>query len=314
MDQSQLRHFLESNDCPELSLVRERRPYLIPKGYLPWRTLSCHIASALLVNLDKAEVSDPAAVMHYERSKLWYCQNAPVYCLSNALLKAFQETDISDLGTVLTDLQPPLPTLLLLFPQNAVRNPDGAIVDWCILHWSDLNYPERSQASADGFRAEPLPHSEACNLHWSTVDSAGALWFAGTSLSELGNLVFSHDIQAGLLQTNTADERFIDGMRSLALQVFLTLTYREDLLSQPESTGPFRRRLPKQRAREAAPALSPRWLGKMYQRRVPQLAAKRGNHGSPRTHWRRGHWRQQVAGVGRKERKAVWIEPTLVNA
>lgn len=38
-----------------------------------------------------------------------------------------------------------------------------------------------------------------------------------------------------------------------------------------------------------------------------------GSHASPEAHWRRGHWRQQVHGHGRSDRKLIWIEPTLVN-
>lgn len=37
------------------------------------------------------------------------------------------------------------------------------------------------------------------------------------------------------------------------------------------------------------------------------------SHASPEVHWRRGHWRQQVHGQGRSDRKLIWIEPTLVS-
>lgn len=33
-----------------------------------------------------------------------------------------------------------------------------------------------------------------------------------------------------------------------------------------------------------------------------------------KTHWRRGHWRQQVLGPGRTLRELRWIRPTLINA
>lgn len=38
-----------------------------------------------------------------------------------------------------------------------------------------------------------------------------------------------------------------------------------------------------------------------------------GTHASPITHWRRGHWRNQVCGEKFSERKMKWIEPVLVN-
>ena len=36
--------------------------------------------------------------------------------------------------------------------------------------------------------------------------------------------------------------------------------------------------------------------------------------GSPKTHWRRGHWRFQRHGEGLGERKRIWIKPVLVGA
>jgi hypothetical protein len=43
-----------------------------------------------------------------------------------------------------------------------------------------------------------------------------------------------------------------------------------------------------------------------------ELTEHDGTH--KKSHWRRGHWRQQAVGTGRNERKLVWIRPTLVNA
>jgi hypothetical protein len=34
---------------------------------------------------------------------------------------------------------------------------------------------------------------------------------------------------------------------------------------------------------------------------------------SPRTHWRRGHWRSQRIGANQSQIKSSWIEPTLIN-
>ncbi len=37
-------------------------------------------------------------------------------------------------------------------------------------------------------------------------------------------------------------------------------------------------------------------------------------HGDVATHWRRGHWRNQPFGQEMKERKLIWIQPTIVRA
>ena len=38
-----------------------------------------------------------------------------------------------------------------------------------------------------------------------------------------------------------------------------------------------------------------------------------GTQASPRLHWRRGHIRRQAHGLGRAERKLIWIEPMLIG-
>lgn len=39
-----------------------------------------------------------------------------------------------------------------------------------------------------------------------------------------------------------------------------------------------------------------------------------GNHASPQSHWRRGHWRNQPYGDRQKPSfKPIWIEPTFIN-
>lgn len=58
----------------------------------------------------------------------------------------------------------------------------------------------------------------------------------------------------------------------------------------------------------------PRWIGRNYTRRVLLTGPPAGTHASPRTHWRRGHWRTQPVGPGRQDRRRLWIEPILVMA
>lgn len=38
-----------------------------------------------------------------------------------------------------------------------------------------------------------------------------------------------------------------------------------------------------------------------------------GTHASPEPHWRRGHWRMQVFGKGREQRKRLFIRPIFVR-
>jgi len=55
---------------------------------------------------------------------------------------------------------------------------------------------------------------------------------------------------------------------------------------------------------------SPKWVGQRHRRDTDTI---KGTHASPRTHWRRGHWRNQAIGEGRISRKRLWIKPMLIN-
>lgn len=37
-------------------------------------------------------------------------------------------------------------------------------------------------------------------------------------------------------------------------------------------------------------------------------------HGHVATHWRRGHWRNQVHGPARSLRKLIWVMPVVVGS
>ncbi|WP_026736107.1 hypothetical protein [Fischerella sp. PCC 9605] len=52
------------------------------------------------------------------------------------------------------------------------------------------------------------------------------------------------------------------------------------------------------------------WIDDKVSKRTEPI----GDHTSPKTHWRRGHWRNQPCGLGMKEHKLIWINPILVNS
>ena len=58
----------------------------------------------------------------------------------------------------------------------------------------------------------------------------------------------------------------------------------------------------------------PRVIGEGYKPKVIRNYDPQGTHASPRTHWRRGHWRQQPVGARKDPKhKTIWVEPVLVN-
>lgn len=84
---------------------------------------------------------------------------------------------------------------------------------------------------------------------------------------------------------------------------FLAIAARPDILTKEVREYPS--------VKSKAQFWHPNYIGQFYK------TENRGGehpHGSPRLHWRRGHFRNQVCGVGRAARKIIWLEPCLVAA
>jgi hypothetical protein len=67
----------------------------------------------------------------------------------------------------------------------------------------------------------------------------------------------------------------------------------------------------RKRGKEVTPWWTPRWVGHRY---AGAQRDRGGSHLSPRMHWRRGHFRAQGYGEGRKQIRQTWIEPVIVNS
>lgn len=315
---SEIRKFLESHNDKHLKLVQKERPYKIPSGYMYWKNV-CGIIGYFLLNYhpESFHELDPLVQMCVYRTVLWFVQDAPVYCISTELLGAFEETDIEDKPDILVDLKPPLPTFMLLFPQGAVcpPPPQGAVcpslgvsLNYVIVHLSDNEYPERSSGSAYGFDVPCLQHPQKQVLHWSGLDNNGQLWTSGSILNEQGKIITAPtvDIEGHLFRKKVG---------SIILQCLLAFTYTPELVTQDQAEGSAQpsKGFHKQRQKQTL-TRTPRWLGKDYTPPPTITGGGGSNHASPRSHWRRGHWRRVVVGARLdQQRKWSWIQPTRVN-
>lgn len=100
----------------------------------------------------------------------------------------------------------------------------------------------------------------------------------------------------------------------LAMQLLLILGMEQaDMQTGGEMVLPGLTKGKKETKEVIRPALfRPRWVGEHYRR--PKAPPQGGHHASPVLHLRCGHWRQQRWGPALTMVKAVWIEPTWVNA
>ena len=299
---------LERSKDKYLELVRKTYNYKIPSGYLGWTHLSAVIALGIISkNVGYWEI-DRATFLHGHKCRLWFVKSAPVYCLKDDLLEKFSKTDVHQ--SLLQDLKPQLPSFILLLPKGKIVSPEGYAVNFFIVHVSDRNFPENSQGIFRGIEADYLPHEHDINIHFSTVDTDGNVWFSGMGLYPDGSIQFEDGVDGGIEQK---DVGFLESTRSLVLQCLLFMQYEREALTgvlPAEVRGVVGfggTNIEKQKA------LYPRWLRDASSEPKSKKVVNRGEHGSPMSHWRRGHWRQASVGEKRAEKKVIWIRPTFVN-
>ena len=296
---------------PLATSILSDRPYRIPRGFPRWEEL----AVAIALSLADGHSGDRATTLHAHRSGVWLAQNLPLYLVRTPLLRQFQDTDIPlDSGhSLLSGLEFPLAGAIFLFPDNALATPDGGCLDWVVVHLSDTARPELSTGQYRGLRFPLLKHegNYRRNLHWSSVDTRTTVWFGGCSVDDRGNLITS-DRRIGADEMGECDRHFTHQVRDICLQAFLAACFQPALVSAPTTTGTRRASGTRGNRKPAY------WLPREI--RIPDVptTARRGNggngHASPHAHWRRGHWRNQPVGPGRRDRKLTWIRPSLVNA
>lgn len=291
-----------------IDFILQERPYKIPKGFMSMGEIAA--ITALMIGACGDRRCDQASALNAWRTALWFVQDAPIYLLSTSLLRAFEASDVHDQSKLFANLEIPLPTFMVLLPENAVKTPDGANVDYFIVHAAHAEHPEWSRGNAYGISIPYFNHDHTINLHWSPIDSKQTAWFSGMGLHPDGRIEQSED-QLGSDPTTTKDKEFLAKMRSLMLQCLLSLRYAPQLTEEPEAATkktPGKNKQPPKFSKYRAP----RWLGKSYKLKsfTPQSGQQRK---SPRGHWREGHDRRVPVGPGRERREWRWIEPTFVG-
>jgi hypothetical protein len=213
--------------------IREDVNYRMPSGYITWQVLSQIIA----IGLSTCELSyaktDISAFLHSYRIALWFAQNAPMYCLTRELIKAFDQTDALHKPGILRGWQPSLPTFLLAIPKGAISTPDGADLDYLTVSCSDFNHPEWNSAKWRNITIEPFNQKYPLYFQFCAVDSKETMWTSGTAIDEGGNtLIYDENSNIGRNTLTTPDRVFIQRLRNLVINVILTSEFLPSMVSE----------------------------------------------------------------------------------
>jgi hypothetical protein len=291
------------------------RPYKLPKGYITWPHLSAIVAMYLAVvkaGIGHRFQEDIPTEIAALRMTQWFLQDAPLYCLSTDLLRAFENADLSNVFELFEGFEPSLPTFLVALPSNAVRTAEGSALSFLCVHVSERDRPELSIAEGYGLKVPYLNHDGQMHVHLSSLDSVGVTLISGLTADQEGQLYDSGKILSAQ-ELSSSDISDANRMKKIALQCLLALAYSPELFDDADSSSSVTKGTRQPRKQQRSLARSPRWLRPRVAPSV-RRPEQGGGHASPRPHWRSAHERRVPVGPrARNERKVVRIGPTWVN-
>ena len=300
---------------PELVEVVRARPYKMPKGYIGWHHLSALVAMYMAVvraGIGHRPQEDIATEIAALRMTQWFIQDAPVYCLSIDLLRAFENADLSNVLELFRGFEASLPTFLVALPDNAVRTAEGSALSFLCVHVSERDRPELSIAEGYGLKVPYVEHDGPMHVHLSSMDSIGVTLISGLTVDEKGQLYDSGRI-LNPQDLSASDISDANRMKKIALQCLLALVYSPELLDESGDSSSVAKTAGRPQRQKKSSVRSPRWLRPQFSRSVC-LSGQGGSHASPRPHWRSAHEKRVPIGPREKnERKVVKIGPTWVN-
>lgn len=292
--------------------IKEYLNYKMPQGYIAQETLigvGLFCTSILRKDVhylgNKIFQNSIKPFCHFFTS--WFVKDQPLYCVTNNLVKALIETDILQKFDILKNLHFAFKQFLIALPNDTIAFPghDSIWIDFLLitlLKTSQNNCPQI--------------------ISISYMDTNSSCWTFNTEIKATGEIEIPNKINGGeSIDCTNEIKSFENKVLSLTLNILLLLEYSGDSILVdvlPSETVQESRKLKGLREEtNTLPPKYPRWIGKDYKikfERSPNVES--GTHASPRTHWRRGHWRCIEPGEGKhwKESKRLWIEPILINA
>jgi hypothetical protein len=250
----------------------------------------------------------------------------PMFFLAPDLLEAVLRTDF-DNDIDWRDLELPYESGMLMLPKGALVHPEDGEV--AMLMWSRVRQGDHP-SPWPGVPMSILPNDAfillgACPEKLIWYDSI--LTANQRPTMRLNNLFYRAPGEAvpAVKKSNfmdsdlsELDSTFVEKMGVILFGTVLAMNARPQLVER----GKLVKRVGK--AEQAREFWTPNVIGARYKfkREVPRIVDGRfehttresGTHASPRLHWRRGHYRNQPVGPGRKERKTIWLEPCLIGA
>lgn len=306
-----------------------KRDYPRVRGYEAFDTVSYNAAYSLyhlekylsayprtLVNLDPSS----GQLFELELGFLKNKENYSVWFLDNNIFEAFDKTKRFDEQSGV-DLELVVPRGVIMLPQK-LYNIEGDFCQYITFYHSTVI--DKTNLYNFSGKVVTTPSTPYRYIRWSTYLSNGHRLSSAYNLDEGNKVKYTFDVNNNAIVKCRHDEEIggpdvkdspnkelFRDIESIVIQTLLYLQTRpEDVTPvNPYSLAPVE---PKQSKKGGKKRYTPLMIGKQFKPRTETVPLG-GTHASPRTHWRRGHWRRVAIGEGRGERKWHWFQPVLVN-
>lgn len=299
-----------------------KRSYPDVKGYESFSTVAQHLAFNLFsveFCLDRGLLKAQNFLSDFAWSSTalaaWTLAHNPfpVWWLDKDLFAAFEQTDIPK---AVANLQVSVPFGILMLPQG-IPNPDGESCHWISFqHFSAGQQLPLMQFWSHIIASLPV---DCEKFRWLTVLQNGTRYastveFAGDHLVHGSFGVVGDE---GLPDTNRdvdLEQQFLNRVEKIIIQTLLYLQIRPDDLAAPQKVPVSNKGQGFGGGKSNKDRLNPLIIGQKFQPQTERISHQpHSTHATPRTHWRRGHWRRFALGEGRQQREWRWIQPVLVN-
>jgi len=272
--------------------------------------LSCVVQQRLLAarhNQHQPEYHGPL----YLAALQWMDALEPVHFVGEELARSLAATRLpSAMG--LSEIKWPSPLMVFVLPNTFTQEELGT--PNYVLSISLLNaglYPGNLMRGQPRKLALPMAKIQQDAVLVNIFDptqQAGCNFFQVRPLTSMASGFADPDFKDALMEMNLArearDEEVTHRGSALALKLLLASAWVPGIVSG--GGMPHRAK-----GRPNPSSWEPKWIGKAY--RIPKKSSSTESSAQPqfhlRFHLREGHWRDQPHGMGRKERKRIWIEP-----
>ncbi|WP_368008427.1 hypothetical protein [Laspinema palackyanum] len=298
------------------------RHYHNLEGYEPFSTVSQSLAgnlfglesSLITGRLTVEDLAQNFAGNQVSLSAWTLAHNPfPVWWLDKDLFEAFEA---SDLPKAIADLRISVPFGIIMLPRDRIINPDNDSCNWVFFQYLPQGF--RFPVMRFGLDIiESMPF-KCDHFKWATILKNGGSY---ASIIELAGDQLIHGdfdiINGGVIDANEdrdLEQQFQDRLEKIVLQTLLYLQVRPDDLISPTKVSVSTKGQGFGGGKAKSDRLTPLIVGQKFQPQTERTSHNpHSTHATPRTHWRRGHWRRVAMGEGRQERKWRWIQPVLVN-